>query len=218
MELADLPLPLPQLCTIVLDAHRMSRIKVCCSSMQTWNNLADALIQLAQALSTTQRLQEAEEAVARARTSYQCATSLSSSEDGDDLPGLLCNWGSGLTAVGGMLRDSGASGNAVEVLWEAVRRLDCSLDFRPSDIQVRHSATRLLIRVTLFLQLLCMLFSARYCRCRWLGKMLCSKLGCVLPRGPLCTTAMALFAVTVCWAATQAPHPMCVCCLHRGEK
>lgn len=103
--------------------------------MQTWSNLADALIQLAQALSATQRLQEAEEAVARACASYQQSTALSSSEDGDDLPGLLCNWGTGLTAVGGMLRDAGASSNAAEVLKEAVMRVNCSLDFQPTDIQ-----------------------------------------------------------------------------------
>lgn len=104
--------------------------------MQTWSNLADVLIELAQALAATKRLTDAEEAVTRAHTAYQSATSLSSSEDGDDLPGLLCNWGTGLTAVGGMLRDTGAAGNAVEALKEAVKRLHCSLDLQPTDIQV----------------------------------------------------------------------------------
>ena len=76
---------------------------------------------------------------------YEEATSWSNSEDGDDLPGLLCNWGTGLLAmaeVAGGWGDSGADQagdseeRAVALLQDAVSRLNASLDFNRGDIQV----------------------------------------------------------------------------------
>ena len=91
--------------------------------MQTWSNLADSLIQLSQALSSTQRLQDVEEAVTRARAAYQSSCSNSSAYEGDDLPGLLSNWGTGLATVAGLLRDAGLYEEAVEVQKEAIMRI-----------------------------------------------------------------------------------------------
>jgi hypothetical protein len=104
--------------------------------MQTWSNLADVLIQLVQALAATHKLHDAEEAMRRAQSAFQESCSRSSSYDGDDLPGLLCNWGTGLAAVGSILRDAGALQKAVEAQREAVMRINCSLDLQPTDIQV----------------------------------------------------------------------------------
>lgn len=104
--------------------------------MQTWSNLADALIQLAQAHAARGQMGDARAAVVTARAAYVSATSLSESDAGDDLPGLLCNWGTGLTAAGGMLREAGDGAAAVEALRDAVRRLDCSVELQASDIQV----------------------------------------------------------------------------------
>ena len=107
--------------------------------MQTWSNLADALIQLAQAHGAQQQHADAREAVAAARAAYVSSTALTSSDIGDDLPGLLCNWGTGLTAAGGMLREAGDTAAALEALRDAVRRLECCSDLQPSDIQVLHA-------------------------------------------------------------------------------
>lgn len=104
--------------------------------MQTWSNLADSLIQLSQALSSTQRLSDVEEAVTRARAAFQSSCSNSSAFDGDDLPGLLCNWGTGLATVAGLLRDAGVHEKAIEVHKEAVMRINNSLDMQPTDVQV----------------------------------------------------------------------------------
>lgn len=105
--------------------------------MQTWSNLADTLIQLAQAHSAQRQHAEARAAVAAARAAYVSSTAISSSDVGDDLPGLLCNWGTGLTAAGGMLREAGDTAGALEALRDAVRRLECCADLHPSDIQVQ---------------------------------------------------------------------------------
>lgn len=104
--------------------------------MQTWSNLADALIQLSQAHAAQGAHSDARAAVVAARAAYVSSTALSSSDAGDDLPGLLCNWGAGLTAAGGMLREAGDAAGALEALRDAVRRLECSADLQRSDIQV----------------------------------------------------------------------------------
>eukprot|EP00892_Ulva_mutabilis_P010895 jgi/Ulvmu1/8178/UM040_0075.1 len=102
----------------------------------TWSNLADVLIQLAQAHAAQGQHSDMRATVEAARAAYVSSTALSDSAAGDDLPGLLCNWGTGLTAAGGMLREAGDTAAALAALRDAVLRLECSVDFKPSDIQV----------------------------------------------------------------------------------
>ena len=68
---------------------------------QTWSNLADTLVKRAELL---QEAGDAEACIGsvygQAMAAYAKACSLCSSEDGDDLPGLLHNWGVGLHSLG----------------------------------------------------------------------------------------------------------------------
>lgn len=70
--------------------------------LQTWSNLADVLVQHAE-LCCEQGADGggagAHVLYSRAREAYSRACELSSSEDGDDLPGLLLNWGVALLSM-----------------------------------------------------------------------------------------------------------------------
>ena len=71
----------------------------------TWSNLADCLVQYAQLLAEgplASRRPEAPGICEEALRAYERSCSLSDSSQGDDLPGLLCNWGSGLLAIAQM--------------------------------------------------------------------------------------------------------------------
>jgi len=67
--------------------------KVCC--VQTWGNRADALVRQAELLAEVTPAQSGDDAVgqafAQAMQAYEKACSMTSSEQGDDLPGLLHN-------------------------------------------------------------------------------------------------------------------------------
>ena len=65
-------------------------------ALQTLNNLADALVAAAEAHADLGQHGQAATLYREAMQAYNRACSLSSSENGDDLPGLLHNWGSGL--------------------------------------------------------------------------------------------------------------------------
>lgn len=66
---------------------------------QTWSNLADALVQQAELLCSAGGRAEGEAMFSRALQAYEHSCALSDSSNGDDLPGLLYNWGVGLQAV-----------------------------------------------------------------------------------------------------------------------
>uniref|UniRef100_A0A7S3VU66 Uncharacterized protein n=1 Tax=Dunaliella tertiolecta TaxID=3047 RepID=A0A7S3VU66_DUNTE len=66
----------------------------------THSNKGDALMQLSQALWDAGQVLEAQVTSQSALTSYETSCSLSSSSEGDDLPGLLANWGTGLITAG----------------------------------------------------------------------------------------------------------------------
>jgi hypothetical protein len=71
--------------------------------VQTWSNLADVLVQHAE-LCCEQGAEANSGAqpqvfYSQAREAYSHACSLSSSENGDDLPGLLLNWGVALLSM-----------------------------------------------------------------------------------------------------------------------
>lgn len=68
--------------------------------LQTLNNLADAMVAAAEAHSDLGQHEQAATLYRKAMQAYNRACSLSSSENGDDLPGLLHNWGSGLHSAG----------------------------------------------------------------------------------------------------------------------
>lgn len=102
----------------------------------TWSNIADALMQLAQALADTGQVQDAARRVSESRAAYERATELSHSDEGDDLPGLLCNWGSGLCAAAKIASAAGDRDAAISLLQEATSRLEASVSFNRADIQV----------------------------------------------------------------------------------
>lgn len=69
--------------------------------MQTWSNLADTLVARAELLVQDDDAGSYVGAVyGEAMAAYSKACQLSSSEEGDDLPGLLNNWGVGLHSLG----------------------------------------------------------------------------------------------------------------------
>jgi hypothetical protein len=110
--------------------------------MQTWSNKADALIQLAGAyaksLAPVEAWPRVREAIERAHDAYLQATSLSSSDNGDDLPGLLCNWGTGFLSAAEAMAPLCLEGKAMarELLATAEIKLQVSLDFDRCDVQV----------------------------------------------------------------------------------
>ncbi len=69
--------------------------------LQTWSNLADTLVSQAELLEQ-QGVADARvpSLYSKAMAAYGKACMLSSSEEGDDLPGLLNNWGVGLHSQG----------------------------------------------------------------------------------------------------------------------
>lgn len=71
--------------------------------VQTWGNRADALVRQAELLAEVTPAQVGDDAVgqafAQAMQAYEKACSMTSSEQGDDLPGLLHNWGMGLHSM-----------------------------------------------------------------------------------------------------------------------
>ena len=68
--------------------------------MQTWGNKADASVRQGELLAETQSDHTAsQQAYAHAMEAYNTACSMSTSDQGDDLPGLLHNWGVGLRSL-----------------------------------------------------------------------------------------------------------------------
>lgn len=99
--------------------------------------MGDALIQLAQAQHDLGDHAASQQSVAAAQSTYIQASSFSSSEDGDDLPGLLCNWGTGLLAASKMQQGAGGDSDAGRALArEAIERLEASVAFNKQDIEV----------------------------------------------------------------------------------
>lgn len=68
--------------------------------MQTYSNLGDSLVAAADALCDLGRAEEGRREYGRGMEAYSAACGMSSSEAGDDLPGLLYNWGVGLHSAG----------------------------------------------------------------------------------------------------------------------
>ncbi|KAL0028647.1 hypothetical protein WJX79_007908 [Trebouxia sp. C0005] len=81
----------------------------------TWGNRADALVRQAELLAEVTPAQLGENAVgqsfAEALQAYEKACSMTSSEQGDDLPGLLHNWGVGLRSMADLQQDAEAACN-----------------------------------------------------------------------------------------------------------
>ena len=68
---------------------------------QTWSNLADTLVSRAELLEQQGKADARTASMySEAMAAYGKACMLSSSEEGDDLPGLLNNWGVGLHSLG----------------------------------------------------------------------------------------------------------------------
>jgi hypothetical protein len=69
--------------------------------VQTWSNLGDALVKRAEVLAEAGGAEASiGAAYSEAMAAYGRACQLSASEAGDDLPGLLHNWGVGLHSLG----------------------------------------------------------------------------------------------------------------------
>ncbi len=67
--------------------------------VQTWSNLADALVQEGEALVAVGEPGAAQASFTAAIQAYESSCSLTDSEAGDSLPDLLCNWGMGLLTI-----------------------------------------------------------------------------------------------------------------------
>lgn len=70
------------------------------AAVQTHSNLGDTLVSAAEAFLESSQMERSRHSYAEAFASYADACSLSTSEAGDDLPGLLQNWGLGLQSAG----------------------------------------------------------------------------------------------------------------------
>lgn len=89
----------------------------------TWNNLGDSLIQQAE---FEAGMGDAAQVFYKALHAYEKACALSSSENGDNLPALLCDWGAGLLAFASSVEDVDLSLN---LLFEAQKRLHQAISF-----------------------------------------------------------------------------------------
>ena len=90
----DLPALLP--CACAVQPSPTCRAEPWACPVQTLLNVADTHIALGEAHAGMRQAQEARAAFQRGVAGYAQACSLCSSEAGDDLPGLLHNWGVGL--------------------------------------------------------------------------------------------------------------------------
>eukprot|EP00890_Picochlorum_soloecismus_P000454 jgi/Picsp_1/1409/NSC_04888-R1_hypothetical protein COCSUDRAFT_61299 [Coccomyxa subellipsoidea C-169] len=89
----------------------------------TWNNLGDSLIQQAEFEAGEG---DAAHVFYRAMQAYEKACALSSSENGDNLPALLCDWGAGLLAFANTVEDVEF---CQKLLVEAQKRLHQAISF-----------------------------------------------------------------------------------------
>lgn len=87
--------------------HAAVPTALCCP--QTLSNLGDALVALACAQCQAGDAAGGSETMSRAEAAYRRACELSDSADGDDLPGLLCNWSCGLRSASQHVPVSGAA-------------------------------------------------------------------------------------------------------------
>lgn len=67
--------------------------------LQTWGNIGDALTRQGELQSEAGDSSAGQDAFGQAMQAFEMACSMSSSEQGDDLPGLLHNWGVGLSSM-----------------------------------------------------------------------------------------------------------------------
>ena len=105
---------------------------ICAALLQTWSNLADTLVSQAELLEQQGKADaHAASLYSEAMAAYGTACMLSSSEQGDDLPGLLNNWGVGLHSQGTHAKvrlQTSVSGSGSEVRgsgWLSVARHAC---------------------------------------------------------------------------------------------
>lgn len=95
----------------------------------TWNNCADMLISYAEfeAMTTGARARDVYD---KALRGYSRACELSSTEKGDSLPNLLCDWGSGLLSFSDYMRThENDISAALHALSEAEKRLHAAISF-----------------------------------------------------------------------------------------
>ncbi len=96
----------------------------------TYSNLGDILVQHGELLCKAGSLTDGVSKFTKAREAYAKACELSSSEQGDNLPGLLLNWGAGvLTAA----EHAETAEEVIPLLDEAIARLRESISFDRGD-------------------------------------------------------------------------------------
>ncbi|KAL3140757.1 hypothetical protein ABBQ32_005308 [Trebouxia sp. C0010 RCD-2024] len=105
------------------------------SDAATWGNRADAFVRQAELVAEGNSEQDAREASQQAyeqgMEAYATACSLTSTEQGDDLPGLLHNWGVGLRSMAEHTADNEAACSAYSL---AVQKLQASIQFARGDV------------------------------------------------------------------------------------
>lgn len=97
---------------------------------QTWSNLGDVLIQHGELLSDCGGGGDPSALFSHAIVAYDKSCGLSSTDLGDDLPGLLTNWGAGLLAASAHAHDPVV---ALTMLQEAAQRLRQATGFDRGD-------------------------------------------------------------------------------------
>ncbi|GMH34084.1 hypothetical protein BSKO_01918 [Bryopsis sp. KO-2023] len=85
--------------------HYRTVLQLDSEDTEVWQNLSDVLVQLGESLCETDRQSEGEECFREAFESYTQSCGLCDSRKGDDLPGLLENWGLGLVTASRCIED-----------------------------------------------------------------------------------------------------------------
>eukprot|EP00878_Enallax_costatus_P032407 GHUV01035613.1.p1 GENE.GHUV01035613.1~~GHUV01035613.1.p1 ORF type:complete len:300 (+),score=126.70 GHUV01035613.1:130-1029(+) len=101
-----------------------------CPATQTLSNLGDVLVSQGEALLESGQSAAGQAAFQSAVEAYQSSCSLSDSSAGDDLPGLLHNWGVGLHTISKHAQDIGLQQS---LLQQAAEKLRASIQFSRAD-------------------------------------------------------------------------------------
>jgi len=104
---------------------------------ETHSSMADALLKLGEACLRLGRPEEGERHFRRSLEAYQAACGLSDSANGDDLPGLLYDWGVSCYTIAGHATDDAS---AYGLLQQAMAKLKDSSSFDRGDPQPLNAA------------------------------------------------------------------------------
>ncbi|KAK9821851.1 hypothetical protein WJX74_004939 [Apatococcus lobatus] len=96
-----------------------------------WSNLGDALVSIGEQLCEAGQVEEGQGCYKEALQAYEHSCSLSDSQQGDDLPGLLHNWGVGLHSFASHTQDAA---QALSLWSQATMRLQSAASLDVGDV------------------------------------------------------------------------------------